>query len=212
MRVRLCFEDSTATGCPIESVGAAQLTLIPGLEGLNASVEAVATIMPLSTTDVCSDVSDVVVPRRGRGPGRIVLRASATTTSNRVDRDRVALVCRPGAPPATFATIERTIFARSCTSASCHGASHAGGLGLADGEALGALVGTPASNPGAQAAGKLRVAPGDVTRSFLLDKLSGNLASGEGSPMPFVGSRLPARSIDLVRRWIVAGAPATAPF
>ena len=212
VRVRICFEDSSAMGCRIESVAAAQLAILPGLEALNTSVEAAATLMPLSATDVCTDVADVVIPRRGRGRGRIVLRASATTTSNRVDRDRLALVCRPGAPPATFATIQRTVFAMSCTSASCHGVSHAGGLGLAGGEAFGALVGVTPSNPGAQAAGKLRVASGDATRSFLLDKLAGTLTPDEGSPMPFVGHRLPAKSIDLVRRWIAAGAPATAAF
>jgi hypothetical protein len=212
LRVRFCFEDSTATRCRPDTVSAAQLTVVPGLEALNASVEAVAALMPLATTDVCTDVTDVVVPRRARGPGRLVVRASATTATKRVDRDRLALVCRPGAPPATFATIERTIFAPSCTSASCHGASHTGGLGLTRGEAFGSLVGVTPSNPGARAAGKLRIAPGDTTRSFLLDKLSGNLTADEGSPMPFVGDRLPARSIDLVRRWIAAGAPATAPF
>ena len=68
------------------------------------------------------------------------------------------------------------------------------------------------SNPGARTAGKLRVAPGDTTRSFLLDKLSGNLAPDEGSPMPLAGNRLPATSIDLVQRWIAAGAPDTAAF
>jgi hypothetical protein len=175
-------------------------------------VEAVSALMPLTTTDVCTDVTDVVVPHRARGPGRVVVRTTATTVTNRVDRDRLALICRPGAAPATFATIERTVFAASCTSASCHGASHSGGLGLTRGEAYASLVGVAPSNPDAQVAGKLRVAPGDTPRSFLLDKLTGNLAAGEGSPMPYVGSRLPAKSIDLVRRWIAAGAPATAPF
>ena len=212
LRVRLCFEDSTATGCRMDTVAAAQLTVLPGLESLNAAVEAVAVLMPLTTTDVCTDVADVVVSRRARGPGRVAVRATATATDHRTDRDRLALVCRPGAPPATFATIERTIFATTCTSASCHGASRAGGLSLARGDAYATLVGATPSNSDAQAAGKQRVTPGDTTRSFLLDKLTGALSPGEGSPMPFVGNRLSAKSIDLVRRWIAAGAPATASF
>jgi hypothetical protein len=70
----------------------------------------------------------------------------------------------------------------------------------------------PASNPAAQAAGLLRVAPGDPNDSFLLRKLTGAVGGAEGSPMPFGGARLSRSSIDLVRRWIAAGASADAPF
>jgi len=48
--------------------------------------------------------------------------------------------------------------------------------------------------------------------SFLLLKLEGTLAAGEGVQMPLVGGPLPASAIDTIRRRIAAGAPETAPF
>src|SRR5439155_1016643 len=60
--------------------------------------------------------------------------------------------------------------------------------------------------------GLLRVAPGDPDRSFLLWKLEGTLGPDEGQSMPRVGAQLPPTLIDLVRRWIAAGAPADASF
>ena len=95
---------------------------------------------------------------------------------------------------------------------SCHGAGNAGGMTLAAGAAYANLAGVPPSNGAALAAGLLRVAPGDPDRSFLLRKLEGTLGPDEGQPMPRVGSQLPPALIDLVRRWIAAGAPADASF
>jgi mono/diheme cytochrome c family protein len=134
--------------------------------------------------------------------------------SGHADRDRVVLVCGrpPRRPSATFATIQRRIFARSCATLSCHGAAAAGGLGLAPDSAYADLVGVAPNNVVARAAGLLRVTPGDPGRSFLLRKVEGAVAAGEGERMPQVGPSLSARSIDLLRRWILAGAPATAPF
>ena len=79
-------------------------------------------------------------------------------------------------------------------------------------EAYANLVGVPASNMAAHAAGLLRVAPGDPDGSFLIRKLEGALTADEGTPMPQAGARLPQDRIDLLRRWIAAGAPADAPF
>jgi hypothetical protein len=132
--------------------------------------------------------------------------------SGHADRDSVPLVCRRPPPPATFATLERQIFDLSCSTVSCHGAADSGGLTLAEGSAYANLVGVPAVNPAAHAAGLFRVVPGDPDASFLLDKLTGMLTPDEGAPMPRVGGSLPAARIDLVRRWIAAGAPADAPF
>jgi hypothetical protein len=109
-------------------------------------------------------------------------------------------------------TLQRKIFTPSCSTLSCHGAAGAGGLTLSAGAAYANLVGVAPANQAARDAGLLRVAPGDPGRSFLLRKLEGQLTDGEGVPMPFVGSSLPPASIDLVRRWIAAGAPADAPF
>ena len=68
------------------------------------------------------------------------------------------------------------------------------------------------ANPVAHGFGELRVAPGNPDKSFLLEKLLGNIMPTEGSKMPLVGRPLTASELDMVRRWIAAGAPETAPF
>jgi len=201
-RLRVCLDatDPSLPHCASDVVTSAVADLPP----VEAALQALA--MPVETPDTCTvDVAVAVAP------GRTVVHASATMASGHSDRDRLALVCRRAAPPATFATIQRKIFAVSCATASCHGGG-AGGLTLSTDVAYANLVGVEAANPAARAAGLLRVAPGDPGRSFLLDKLTGMLLADEGAQMPRVGTALPAARVDLVRRWIAAGAPADAPF
>jgi hypothetical protein len=161
--------------------------------------------MPVSLPDTCTTVVPVAVARKG-ARGRLAVALSAAMASGHRDRDHVVFVCRRPPPPPSFATIQRKILTPSCSTFSCHGAARAGGLALGD-DALASLVGIPPSNATARAAGLLRVAPGDPDRSFLLKKLTADLTSGEGDPMPQVGSRLPPASIDLIRRWIVSLTP-----
>ncbi|HJQ83561.1 MAG TPA: hypothetical protein VKA21_05760 [Candidatus Binatia bacterium] len=203
--VRLCLDatDAALPRCASDVVTEAEAS-VPALEQALA-----ALAMPVSAPETCTDEVTVAVPRPGRR-GRLRLSALARMASGHADRDRVALVCRrpAPAPTAAFATLQQRIFTPSCAMFSCHGDANAGGLGLGAGIAYADLVGVPAANTAANAAGLLRVAPGDPDRSFLLRKLEGRLAVGEGDPMPQVGTRLPASSIDLIRRWILAGAPA----
>ncbi len=104
----------------------------------------------------------------------------------------------------TFAEIERRVFAaRGCRVETCHGSTKSGGLDLRIGNAYASLVGVGATG----APGALRVAPGDVDASFLIRKLTGLLAAGEGDRMPSVGRALQPLELDLVRAWIAAGAP-----
>jgi methionine-rich copper-binding protein CopC len=58
----------------------------------------------------------------------------------------------------------------------------------------------------AEVPGLLRVNPGNPDASYIVQKLQGNNAVG--ARMPFGGPYLPQDRIDLVRRWISAGAPA----
>jgi hypothetical protein len=109
----------------------------------------------------------------------------------------------------TFAVIQQRIFgARGCNVATCHGSFGQGGLDLQPTAAHATLVGVPATNPAAAAAGKLRVAPGDASASFLSQKVHGTLAPGEGSQMPLVGGPLTSLEMDVIDAWINAGAPA----
>ena len=198
-RVRICLD---ATGAALPRCSSDVVTAVAAsVPEVEATLQALA--MPVATPDTCTAAATVAVAR-GR---RTVLHATATMASGHADRDTVPLVCRRPPPPATFATLERQVFAVSCATASCHGAAAAGGLTLATGSAYGNLVGAPATNLVAHAAGLLRVAPGDPGASFLLDKLTGMLAAGEGDAMPRVGGPLPAARLELVRRWIAAGAP-----
>jgi len=206
-QVRLCLDavDASRPRCRADVVTGAAASDA----GLAAALRTLP--FPVSAPETCTAVVEVPVARRGRR-GRLVLEGSAGMASGHTDRDRVALVCRRPAPPATFATLQRKVFTPRCATLSCHGGARAGGLGLPAGSAYADLVGVPPDNMGALAAGLLRVAAGDPGRSFLLRKVEGTLAPGEGDRMPQVGTPLGASSIALIRRWIIAGAPADAPF
>ncbi len=110
----------------------------------------------------------------------------------------------------TFALIQSRIFyARGCNVSTCHGPFAQADLDLSQESAYLELIGIAANNPTANAAGKLRVAPGDSLASFLSQKLHGTQAAGEGSRMPLIGPQLPADELALVDAWIDAGAPQT---
>jgi len=128
---------------------------------------------------------------------------------------RFAFVCqapRRNSRTPTIATVQDEIFNRTCATSSCHDTAAAGGLDLSEYAAFPNLVAVPAANPATQAAGRVRVVPGDPDTSFLLAKLLGQLGPGERSRMPLVGRPLSPNAIDLVRRWIAAGAPGRLPF
>ena len=69
------------------------------------------------------------------------------------------------------------------------------------------LVGVDPTNSTARQAGQKRVMPGDPARSFLLNKLTGQMEFGEGDQMPQGANPLSADQIALIRQWIQAGAP-----
>src|SRR5439155_24181922 len=179
----------------------------PGFEAVVAALDA----LKADAAPVCTAPASVRVATHGRRRGRAVLKML-----NGKAAERLTFVCQPARQPsgsASFATIQKKIFDATCATPSCHGAAAAaGGLDLAAGAAYGNLVGVSAANPSAQAAGVLRVVPGDPDRSFLLRKLLGQLGAGEGSRMPLVGTPPSAANLDLIRRWIAAGALETAPF
>jgi hypothetical protein len=212
-RVRLCLGEVPAPArCPADVVtGAALASAHPAFAAVGSALAALPMPAP---HDTCTAEVEVPLATRAGRVGRAKLRAVARMASGRADRDRQIFVCRPAdvPPPATFATIQRTVFQRSCTTASCHGDGAAGGLRLTPDAAYSDLVGVLATNPAAREAALLRVAPGDPDGSFLFAKLTGTLAPGQGLVMPRAGAVLPPRTLELVRRWIIAGAPADAPF
>jgi len=62
------------------------------------------------------------------------------------------------------------------------------------------LVDVPAS------LGGVRVVPGDVEQSFLMNKLTGDLAAGDGDEMPLVTEPMTPDEVADLRAWIAAGA------
>ena len=205
-RASVCFDRGGAS-CDPQDVKGASVLPGPGFEGVVAALDA----LKADAAPVCTAPASVRVATHGRRRRKAVLKML-----NGKAAERLTFVCRPARKPsrsASFATIQKRIFDATCATPSCHGAAAAaGGLDLAAGAAYGNLVGVSAANPSAQAAGVLRVVPGDPDRSFLLRKLLGQLGAGEGSRMPLVGTPLSPSSLDLVRRWIAAGAPETAAF
>lgn len=114
------------------------------------------------------------------------------------------------APQSTFERIQTQVFDTSCSSDSCHSSvGRAGGMVLEDGYSWDALIEHPTSNRAADAHGMKRIWPGDPARSYLMAKLTNNLAAGEGFPMPYNAAPLDEATIEVLEAWIAAGAPST---
>src|SRR4051812_11319631 len=108
-------------------------------------------------------------------------------------------------PPAQsdFQEIQDTVFTPICTQ--CHigaGAPHGLRLDAANSYAL--LVNVNAD----EVPTLKRVNPGNPDQSYLVQKISGTAAVG--GRMPLGQAPLPQDRIDLIRRWIAAGAPPAA--
>lgn len=183
--------------------------------------------MPVAATeaDVCSPNASMAVPLgirlfSGGGTwkkGKKTLRTTARGPGGIFDGDKLAMTCLPatGTGPcdgvtSTFDQIQQHVFNQTCARSTCHNiAQGAHQMSLAPGQAYADLVGVAPNNAAAAAVGKLRVDPGNPANSFILDKLRGALAAGEGERMPRGLKRLKPVFVQLVEEWIAAGAPAT---
>jgi hypothetical protein len=117
---------------------------------------------------------------------------------------------QPVVASSTFARIQTQVFDVSCSSDSCHSSvGRAGDLILESGYSWDQLVERAPSNPVAAHYGHMRVMPGEPDRSFLLAKLTNNLAAGEGLSMPYNAAPLDAATLEVIRAWVEAGAPST---
>jgi hypothetical protein len=175
--------------------------------------------------DVCSNTvpMSVYMPVRFQNGGAAWRKGKKTIKAEVsgptvADADKMNLTCLPaeGSSPcddvtSTFDQIQKTIFTPvSCARSTCHNVvQEPHNMSLAPGEAYANLVGVPANNFVANQAGKLRVDPGNPANSFILDKLHGTLAIGEGDRMPLQLRPLPSNAIRLIEEWITAGAPET---
>jgi hypothetical protein len=187
---------------------------------------------PETRLDRCSAPTAVTVPVRGplakgrcrRGEKTIRMLAVSTPIAgrSRADNDALTLTCDP-APAgcdarafftSTFDRIQTQIFDRSCALGGCHDSQTAQAeLLLERGASYGNLIDKVPTNADAHAAGWLRVTrvaetTGDATTSYLVRKLTGDLGPGLGKRMPFNRPKLDDELVDVVRRWVEAGAPA----
>jgi hypothetical protein len=105
---------------------------------------------------------------------------------------------------ATFDSIQANVFTPICTA--CHiGASAPQGLRLDAANSYALLVGAAS----AERPSILRVAPGDPSNSYLIQKLEGTAAVG--NRMPLNRTPLSQADINMIRQWITNGAPKDAP-
>ena len=111
-----------------------------------------------------------------------------------------------GFPPAVaispeFSSIQANVFTPTCAVTGCHfGAGAPQGLRLDDASSFALLVGVAST----QASSVLRVAPGDPSSSYLIQKLEGSASTG--GQMPLNAPPLPQATIDVIRQWITDGA------
>lgn len=121
--------------------------------------------------------------------------------------------CRNPSTPSyasTWEGIQHAIFEKhGCTTGACHGAAKQGGLDLEPAAAYKSLVEVPSTG-----SAFARVSPGDERRSSLWLKLAAATSPGAlpagvniGTPMPNGLAPVSADELELVRRWIYAGAP-----
>jgi hypothetical protein len=102
----------------------------------------------------------------------------------------------------TLASIQSNVFSVSCAVSGCHGGGTVqAGLRLEPGFSGVNVIGVASS----QDASRTRVIPGNPNASFLIQKLEGTQTLGER--MPQFGPYLSQATIDVIRQWILAGAP-----
>ncbi len=119
---------------------------------------------------------------------------------------------------STFASVQ-TLFQTKCSASGCHGGTSPLVFDVtapAD-DLFAALVNVDPANPAALQKGQKLVDPGHPYNSFLMKKIGSvngfdsfiKLEQGEGNVMPSNGMTLEKHEIELVRQWIIAGAPKT---
>jgi hypothetical protein len=105
--------------------------------------------------------------------------------------------------PPTLKNDVQPIFDMAC--ADCHGVKHQKAkLNLSAATARQALVNQPSD----EVPTLVRVKPGDPEGSYLWQKLQNKAAKGKGMPRTiFSTKRLPDDQLEVIRKWIEAGAP-----
>lgn len=110
-----------------------------------------------------------------------------------------------------------SILNTNCAISSCHGGTTANpfDMGANSFSAFSSMVNVDPTNPAAKAAGYKLVDPGHPYNSYLLKKIGDgfdsylDLEAAEGNVMPSGAPALADNEIELIRQWILQGAPQT---
>jgi hypothetical protein len=142
---------------------------------------------------------------KAEGGGGCATTGDAAAIEATVDAFVGALVAAlPPSPPVFFAADVEPIFAAHCAVPGCHVApTPPAFLNLEVGQAWTNLVGIASNECGAFD----RVMPGDPDASYLVFKLEGAGPCFMGVQMPFLQPPLLPVEIELIRNWILQGAP-----
>jgi len=139
--------------------------------------------------------------------GLALLACSCAGSGEGLDENGRPIGENPQPPPPGGAVdlvlLQSTIFTPLCTTCHAGGAAPLG-LRLEPGVSYAMLINVASVEVPSLA----RVSPGNPDASYLVHKIEGRAAVG--ARMPLGGPALPQASIDNVRQWIVAGAPASA--
>ncbi len=107
-----------------------------------------------------------------------------------------------GGAVATFSRVQTEIFTPTCAVIGCHDTvSHQSGLDLSLGQSYVQIVNIAST----QVPSLKRIAPNDPVNSYLLQKINGTATTG--NLMPPGTTPVPDAQINLVRDWILRGAP-----
>jgi len=143
-----------------------------------------------------------------------------------VDKDKIDLVCDPpvgGCDPSviyasTYDRVQRQIFNQNCAVSGCHDSNsfmNAAGLLLEASAFPDNLINHTPTNADAAALGWKRIfqidsMTGDTDQSYILHKVNGDFPAGPGdfgARMPKGRPKLDDTLIDVLTKWIQAGAP-----
>ena len=110
-----------------------------------------------------------------------------------------------GQKTVSFSKEIQPLLTKNCAVADCHtGPKPPKGLVLDQGMAYQNLVNVPSKESPRQK----RITPGDLSKSYLYDKITGNQSDGDRMPPK---KRLSKEDIELIKAWILAGAPGDSP-
>ena len=216
-----CSADSVATLTVDHAADNGDPKFDPDFQALQTRVNALG--LPNDVSDECTVSSTIRVPLRAPTSGNVFrknkkklgLTADGDVVSNAGvrDKDHMKFTCRPEGDgiylpvelyTGTFDRIRQQVFAQSCALSGCHDSESAtGNLILLPGAAYSQLVGVVPANVAAAGAGLQRIYPGDPTLSFLYRKITNDLDSGWGVPMPASGPAVSQQLIDIIQLWII---------